>query len=94
MSNYDWVFWLNATNIALGVVVLLAVLFMTVGLVWEIMRKHRKLHSVDALDTEMQSMLRDQFAHSLPVPGLGLTMADGGEPVKPSPEKPPAMKHN
>jgi hypothetical protein len=23
MSNYDWVFWLNVTNIALGVVVVL-----------------------------------------------------------------------
>lgn len=83
MSNYDWVFWLNLTNIALGVIVVLAVLVVGYGLVWELVIRHRKGHGVRDLDNEMQSMLHDEFAHSLPVPELGLTMADGGEHVKP-----------
>ena len=44
MSNYDWVFWLNAMNIALGVVVLLAVLVTAFGVVWELVLKRRNPH--------------------------------------------------
>ena len=35
MSDYDWVFWLNVANIALSVVVVLAVLVVAYGLAWE-----------------------------------------------------------
>lgn len=88
MSNYDWVFWLNVTNIALGVIVVLAVLVIVYGVVWELMIRQRKRHRLHDLDKEMQTMLHGEFAHSLPVPELGLTMADGGEHVKPAPKKP------
>jgi len=44
MSNYDWVFWLNAMNIALGVIVVLAVLVIAVGVIWELVLKLRNSH--------------------------------------------------
>jgi hypothetical protein len=93
MSHYDWVFWLNLTNIGLGVVVFLAVLVVAYGVVWELVLKYKKARSLANLDAELQTMARDEFAHSLAVPGLGLTMADGGERLKPSPSKPNEKKH-
>jgi hypothetical protein len=82
MSNYDWVFWLNLTNIALGVIVVLAMLLVAYGVVWEVVMRHKKQSGLRDMNAEMNSMLHDQFAHSFPVPELGLTMADGGEHVK------------
>jgi hypothetical protein len=82
MSNYDWVFWLNLTNIALGVIVVLAMLLVAYGVVWEVVIRHKKNSAVRDLNAEMDSMLHNEFAHSFPVPELGLTMADGGEHVK------------
>lgn len=94
MPNEDWVFWLNLTNIALGVVVLLAVLVVAYGLVWEFMIRRKKPHGLANIDEEMKAMLQNDFAHRLPVPELGLTMADGGEPAKPSAPKPAEKKNS
>jgi hypothetical protein len=94
MSNDDWVLWLNVTNIALGVVVVLAVLLVAYGVVWELVARHKKHSGLRDLDAEMRSMLHDEFSHSLAVPELGLTMADGGEHVKPDSKKPPEEKKN
>jgi len=82
MSHYDWVFWLNLTNIALGVIVVLAILLVAYGIVWEMVLRHRKRSGLRDVNAEMQKMLHDEFAHSYPVPEFGLTMADGGEQVK------------
>lgn len=92
MSNYDWVFWLNVTNIALGVVVVLAVLLVAYGVVWELVVRHKKQSGLRDVDAEVRTMLHDEFSHSLAVPELGLTMADGGEQVKPTSEKPSEEK--
>ena len=92
MSNNDWVFWLNVMNVALGVIVLLAVLLLAYGVVWELAVRQKKRHGVRNLDAEMQAMLRNEFSHSLSVPELGLTMADGGEHVHPAAEKPKEEK--
>jgi len=89
MSNYDWVFWLNVTNIALGVVVVLTVLVVAYGLAWELISRYKKRAGAHDLNREMQAMLHDEFAHSLPVPELGMTMADGGEQIKSDTNKPP-----
>ncbi len=91
MSNYDWVFWLNVTNIALGVIVVLALLLVAYGVVWELMIRHKKQDGLRDVDAEMNTMLKGQFTHTLAVPELGLTMADGGERVK-STEKKPAQE--
>jgi len=87
MPHYDWVFWLNVTNIALGVVVVLALLLVAYGIIWEVMIRHRKHTGLRDVDTEMNKMLNADFAHTFHVPELGLTMADGGEHRKLEPKK-------
>jgi len=94
MPNDDWVFWLNLTNIALGLVVVLAVLVTGYGLVWELVSRFKKTRTVTNLDEELKGMMRGEFSHGLPVQGLGMTMADGGEPTKPMPEQSSGKKSN
>jgi hypothetical protein len=94
MSNYDWVFWLNVTNMALGVVVLLAVLVVAFGLVWELWSRRKSSSTAANLDKELNTMMRNEFAHSLSIPELGLTMADGGEGREPLPAQLPEKKHS
>ena len=73
---FDWsdpnTFWLNITDIVLGVVSLACVAFVGQAVVRE-------------LYARFASRLR-QDSHALAVPELGLTMADGGEPIKPKTE--------
>jgi hypothetical protein len=88
MPNGNWVFWLNVTNIALGVCVLLAAAVVAYGVVWELVIRRQKARSLAHVDAEMRAMLHNEFPHHLAVPELGLTMADGGEQVKSKPSKP------
>jgi hypothetical protein len=88
MSTYDWVFWLNVTNIGLGVIVVLAVLLVAYGIVWELVIRHKKHAGLQDVNSEMNEMLQNEFSHSLAVPELGLTMADGGERVRETAKKP------
>jgi hypothetical protein len=70
--------WLNVTNAVLGICVLVCVGIVTFAVVRDVMARLRE-----------RARERDVFvydAHSLNVPELGLTMADGGEPI--SGEKP------
>lgn len=90
MPKDDWVFWLNVTNIALGIVVLLAVLIVAYALVWEFLSRYKKSHNVANLDEELAAMLHDGRS----VPGLGVTMADGGERFKPLPVQPAEKKRS
>ncbi len=89
MAGENWTFWLNMTNFALGIITLLALLVVFGAVGWDlVVRKvhHAREHgSVDlnSLDEELRAMLHSG-PHSLSVPGLGLTMADGGERVEPS----------
>ena len=48
---------------------------------WE--RRTHKARAAGTLDAELWAMSRADL-HTLSVPGLGLTMADGGEKVEPS----------
>lgn len=84
MPKSDWVFWLNMTNIALGAVVFLAVLLVASALAWEVAGRRKKARNVANLDKELNAMLHDARL----VPGLGITMADGGERIKPLPKQP------
>jgi hypothetical protein len=85
MFGVDWnnpeTFWLNATNLMLGVVTLACVGALVYGLAWDLVAKARRRLSMAGLDQELRDL------HSLQVPELGLTMADGGEPVKNPNEK-------
>lgn len=84
--------WLNLTNVALGVVTLLALAIVAGAVAWELVLKHRRERSLSGIDTELRAMLGAGTPHSLHVPELGLTMADGGMPVKPSTAKPTEQK--
>jgi len=73
----DWsdpqTFWLNVMNAALGAVCLVCVALFLVSVTQEIAAWLRQRRARSA-------QVRD---HAFSVPGLGLTMADGGEPLDP-----------
>jgi len=87
MAAENWTFWLNMTNFALGIITVLAVLVVFGSVSWDLMiRKVRhagehRSFDLNNLDDELRAMLRG--SHSLYEPGLGLTMADGGERIEP-----------
>ena len=74
-------FWLNVTNFGLGLLCVVCFFLVIGGVVHELVaRRRRALAEVLQFDV-----------HSLRVPELGLTMADGGEPLeKAAQEKPEA----
>jgi len=73
--------WLNITNIALGVVVLVCVAVMLGGVAHEFISRLRQRRRIEAeLDRDMR-LLNDD--HAFDSPSLGITMADGGEKRKP-----------
>jgi hypothetical protein len=61
-------FWLDLTNIALGVVTLVCLLVIASGVVQELLPRLRRRAVGDD-------------AHVMLTPDLGLTMADGGRPI-------------
>jgi hypothetical protein len=90
MPKSDWVFWLNVTNIALGAVVILAVVLVMSAVIWEIVTRRKKSDDAAGLGNGLEDVLQDGRL----VPGLGITMADGGEPINPLPEKSTGKKRN
>ena len=92
MAAENWTFWLNMTNFALGIITVLALVVVFYAVGWDLLvRKIHKARESDQLDlrnidAELRAMLHGG-SHSLSVPGLGLTMADGGEPVEASDSK-------
>ena len=65
-------FWLNVTNFGLGFLCVVCFSLVVGGVVHELVaRRRRALAEVLQFDV-----------HSLRVPELGLTMADGGEPLE------------
>jgi hypothetical protein len=88
MAGENWTMWLNITNFALGIVTLVALLVVFSAVGWDLLvRKAGRAPQVDLrnVDADLKALL--QGSHSLSVPGLGLTMADGGERVEPSHKK-------
>jgi hypothetical protein len=65
-------FWLNVANIALGLVTLIAFIAVFGGALVEIVERLKQRSPARAKSD----------AHSLTVPILGATMADGGEKVE------------
>ncbi len=72
-------FWLNATNIALGLVVLVCAGVIAVSVVRAIWARMRTMSEIEQ---DMQQFNQAGDTHAFQVPGLGMTMADGGEPVR------------
>ncbi|HVX67137.1 MAG TPA: hypothetical protein VHA11_11075 [Bryobacteraceae bacterium] len=76
------VLWLNVMNGALGVVVLICCLVVLGAIVYQFtsVRRERE-RNVKAADREVRELLGVRDPHAFDAPGLGLTMADGGEPI-------------
>ncbi len=85
MFGLDWsdpqTLWLNITNLALGLVTLAAIVVVGVAIARELVVRRRKAHELNSLDAELNTMLGGASAHVMHVPELGLTMADGGQPL-------------
>jgi hypothetical protein len=73
---FDWsdpnTYWLNVTDIVLGVVTLACMVFVGQAVFREIYAR-----LVGRLPARVP-----QDSHTLALPELGLTMADGGEPIE------------
>lgn len=101
MAGENWTFWFNLTNFGLGIITLLAIAVVFVAVGWDLtalwLRKARERDRVN-LDTGAAD-IRAGFKtwwpaepHSLSVPELGLTMADGGEKIEPPKSEPSDKK--
>ena len=72
-------YWLTLTNVTLGVVTLICVGAVVFGVLQELAAKRRKRAAVSRLDEEVSDLMASFDGHAFKVPGLGVTMADGGE---------------
>jgi len=72
-------YWLNVTNAVLGLVVLACCVAVAIGIVQELAARRRKAAATSKLDRELADLVSAYGGHAFQVPGLGVTMADGGE---------------
>ena len=72
-------YWLNFMNIALGAIVLICLGAVAFGVVQELAARRRKAAKLAALDREVTDLVASYDGHAFDLPGLGMTMADGGE---------------
>jgi hypothetical protein len=72
-------YWLTFTNAALGVVVLVCLIAVAVGIWQELAARRKKAAEMSKLDREVADLVASYDGHVFNVPGLGVTMADGGE---------------
>ncbi len=72
-------YWLNFTNIALGILVLIGCLAVGYGVIQELAARRKKAREMSKLDHEVADLVASYDGHAFNVSGLGLTMADGGE---------------
>jgi hypothetical protein len=75
-------YWLTFTNIALGVVTLICCAAVGIGVLQELAAKRKKRASISHLDSEVADLVASYDGHAFNVPGLGVTMADGGEELR------------
>jgi len=80
-------YWLNVMNILLGVMVLLCCAAVAYGVVQELAARRKKATAAAVLDHEVADLVSAYGSHAFNVPGLGLTMADGGEEHKKKEER-------
>ena len=75
-------YWLNFTNAALGIVVLICCIAVVFGVVQEVAARRKKRAVAGQMDREVADLLAGYDGHAFHVPGLGVTMADGGEELR------------
>jgi hypothetical protein len=83
MPGLDWndaqTFWLNVANVGLGVVTLLCFAALSYGLMRDWLNHRRRRAAVREMERGLRGDMAGVDSHAFHVPGLGLTMADGGE---------------
>ncbi|HEY2018335.1 MAG TPA: hypothetical protein VGH38_32745 [Bryobacteraceae bacterium] len=76
-------YWLTVTNIALGLVTLICCIAVGIGVFQELAAKRKKRAAMASLDSEVADLVAGfGDGHAFNLPGLGVTMADGGEELK------------
>ena len=75
-------YWLTFTNAALGVVVLICCIAVGIGVFQELAARRKKARATAQLDQEVSDLVTAFDGHAFHVPSLGVTMADGGEPLE------------
>jgi hypothetical protein len=81
-------YWLTITNIALGLVTLICIAAVGIGVVQELAVRRKKNAALSKLDREVSDLVASYGdGHAFHVPGLGLTMADGGEELRKKEER-------
>ena len=76
-------YWLTFTNIALGVVVLVCSIAVAFGILQELNARRKRRAQESDLDREMADLAASYAGgHAFNLPGLGVTMADGGEELR------------
>ena len=75
-------YWLTFTNIALGIVTLICIFAVAIGVVQELAAKRARKAAFSGLDAEVSDLVTGFDGHAFNVPGLGVTMADGGEELR------------
>ena len=80
-------YWLTVTNIALGVVTLICCAAVALGIFQELAAKRKRSSAMSQIDHEVADLVASYDGHAFNVPNLGLTMADGGEPIGKKDEK-------
>lgn len=80
-------YWLTVTNIALGVVTLICCAAVALGIFQELAAKRKRSSAMSQIDHEVADLVASYDGHAFNVPNLGLTMADGGDPIGKKDEK-------
>ena len=88
MAGKNWEIWLSLTNIALGLIVFLALLLVVGTVGWDLYSRwaHWK-RAMKNVDGELEAMFH-QGSERQSFSKLGLTMQDGGERIEPRNEGP------
>lgn len=74
--------WLNIVNLSLGIVTLVCVAAIGYGVLLDVRERARKRAAGRVTDHEVNELVSGFGPHAFEMPGLGMTMADGGEPIK------------
>lgn len=74
--------WLNVVNLGLGLVTLVCIAAIAYGVLQDLRERAKKRAAARISNREVADLVSSFGDHAFDMPGLGLTMADGGEPLK------------
>ncbi len=91
--NDSQTLWLNIINLSLGLVSLVCCAAIGYGVLQDLREKSRKRALNQSLERGASAFVKGYDGHMFDLPGLGLTMADGGETLEtPASDAPKAKK--